>query len=131
MAYRHEIRVRYGECDMQQVVFNANYMAYIDDACEMMFRTALGPSFEQAGFDFMVKKLELEWHSAARHLEHLLLELTIPRWGTTSFDVHVVAGVGERPVFTADLVYVSTTPGAAVPAPVSERVKSAIVAVVG
>ena len=38
MAYRHALRVRYGECDMQQVVFNANYLAYIDDAIDTWMR---------------------------------------------------------------------------------------------
>jgi len=28
MSYRHTVRVRYGECDMQSVVFNAHYLAY-------------------------------------------------------------------------------------------------------
>ena len=32
--YRHTIRVRYGEVDKQGVVFNAHYMAYMDDAME-------------------------------------------------------------------------------------------------
>ena len=34
MSFRHSIRVRYGECDMQGVVFNAHYLAYVDDALE-------------------------------------------------------------------------------------------------
>ena len=29
--YRHEIRIRYGEVDMQRHVFNAHYLAYVDD----------------------------------------------------------------------------------------------------
>jgi len=28
----HPLRVRYGECDPQQIVFNANYFAYFDVA---------------------------------------------------------------------------------------------------
>ncbi len=30
--FRCQVRVRFGECDMQGVVFNAHYLAYIDDA---------------------------------------------------------------------------------------------------
>ena len=36
--YRHSLRIRYGECDMQGVVFNANYMAYVDDAVDTWVR---------------------------------------------------------------------------------------------
>ena len=68
MGFRHVVRVRYGECDMQKVVFNANYLAYIDDAVDTWFRTVFAPegSFEELGFDFMVKRIELEWQSPAR-----------------------------------------------------------------
>ena len=54
MAYVHRIRVRYGECDMQRVVFNAHYMAYCDDAVDTWFRAELAPDglgFEALGFD--------------------------------------------------------------------------------
>jgi len=41
--YRHSIRVRYGEVDRQGVVFNAHYMAYMDDALEHLRCTAPVP----------------------------------------------------------------------------------------
>ena len=34
------VRVRYGEVDMQRVVFNAHYLAYCDDAADLWFRIA-------------------------------------------------------------------------------------------
>jgi len=55
VPYRHPVRIRYGECDMQKVVFNANYLAYIDDATDTWKRQVLG-SFEATGFDFMVRR---------------------------------------------------------------------------
>jgi len=30
MSFVHELRVRYGECDPQGIVFNANYLLYFD-----------------------------------------------------------------------------------------------------
>ena len=41
MSYVHTLRVRYGECDMQRVVFNANYFVYVDDAVDTWTRHAL------------------------------------------------------------------------------------------
>jgi acyl-CoA thioester hydrolase len=125
VTYRHRVRIRYGECDMQKVVFNANYLAYIDDATDTWFREVLG-GFESEGFDFMVKKLTVEWTSAARFGEVLELDLAVDRWGTTSFDVGVSGHVGERPVLTATLVYVSTLPGAPTKVPVPESVRAAL-----
>ncbi len=31
-TFSHELRVRYGECDAQGIVFNANLLAYVDVA---------------------------------------------------------------------------------------------------
>ena len=125
MPYRHSVRIRYGECDMQRVVFNANYLAYIDDATDTWMRTALG-EFETTGFDFMVKKLTIEWQSAARFGELLELELEVTRWGTSSYDIGVVGRVGGRPVLTATVLYVSTVPGKATPRPVPDDVRRAL-----
>ena len=125
MTYRHVVRIRYGECDMQKVVFNANYLAYIDDATDTWFRRALGP-FEATGFDFMVKKVTVEWQSAARFGEVLEFDLEVTRWGTSSFDVGIVGTAGERPVLTASLVYVSTIPGQASARPVPDEVRVAL-----
>ena len=125
MPYRHALRIRYGECDMQHVVFNANYLAYIDDAIDTWLRHAIG-SLEEVGFDCMVKKITLEWQSPARFGDMLELAVTVGRWGRTSFDVAVVGTVGDRPVFTASLVYVSTLPGEATPTPVPASVRAAL-----
>jgi acyl-CoA thioester hydrolase len=129
MSYTHRIRVRYGECDMQSVVFNANYLAYVDDAIDTWFRKALG-NFEELGFDFMVKKITVEWQTPARFADELDLAARVSRWGNTSFDVEVIATVGERPVLIANAVYVSTTPGSPDPTPVPAAVRDALAAVV-
>jgi acyl-CoA thioester hydrolase len=128
MTYTHRIRVRYGECDMQSVVFNAHYLAYIDDALGSWFRKALG-DFEELGFDFMVKKITLEWQTPARFGDEIDLAARVSRWGNTSYDVEVILTVGERPVLTATVVYVSTTPGAPNPTPVPAAVRDALDAV--
>ena len=94
MTYPHRIRVRYGECDMQSVVFNANYLAYINDAIDSWFRMALG-NFEELGFDFMLKKITLEWQSPARFGDEIVLAARVSRWGNTSFDVDVIATVSS------------------------------------
>jgi acyl-CoA thioester hydrolase len=125
VPYRHPVRIRYGECDMQKVVFNANYVAYIDDATDTWMRDVLGP-FEATGFDFMVKKITIEWQSAARFGEVLDLDVEVRRWGTSSFDVGVTGHVAERPVLEATLVYVSTVPGQRTARPVPPEVRAAL-----
>ncbi len=110
MPYRHPIRPRYGEIDMQGVVFNAHYLAYCDDACDSWMRAVVG-SFEGLGWDFMLKRAELTWHGAARLGDELAIEVGLSRVGTTSFDVGFAGSVGERPVFEATITYVCVTHG--------------------
>jgi acyl-CoA thioester hydrolase len=108
--YRHTIAIRYGEVDMQEVVFNAHYLAYCDDAIETWLRTE-GISVRAYGWDFMLKKAVLEWQASATVGETLDIDVAVARWGNTSFDVGFIGAVGERPVFTCTVTYVGVEPG--------------------
>lgn len=121
----HRVRVRYGECDMQGVVFNAHYLAYVDDAADTWFRLRLG-QYEDHGFDCMVKKATIEWASPARFGDELDLSVRVSRWGRASFDLVVHGAVAERDVFTATVVYVSTTPGKPKAVAIPESVRAAL-----
>jgi acyl-CoA thioester hydrolase len=121
----YEVRVRYGECDMQGVVFNANYLAYVDDVIDRWFEARIG-RFDVVGFDCMVKRATVEWETPARWGEVLEMRPMVSRWGTTSFDLTVEGHVGDRAVFTATLVYISVAPGTHTPCAVPEPVRSAL-----
>ena len=54
VPFRHELRVRYGEVDMQGHVFNAHYLAFVDDTLNAWLRKALG-DYQAAGFDMVLK----------------------------------------------------------------------------
>jgi hypothetical protein len=45
-TFHHRLRVRYGECDPQGVVFNANYLNYYDVAMAEFHREVIGPYAE-------------------------------------------------------------------------------------
>lgn len=131
-GYHHSIKVRYGECDMQRIVFNANYMAYVDDAVDTWMRTAFASDLAAAGdpsnihsigFDFMVKKSTITWSAPVRFAEILDLDCSVSRWGTTSFDVEVDGSVTGEQRFTCVVTYVSVDPHSQRPAPVPELVK--------
>jgi acyl-CoA thioester hydrolase len=108
--YTHHLRVRYGEVDMQRVVFNAHYLAYCDDAMESWVRR-VGVRVAADGWDFMLKKATIEWDGAAGVHDELAIDVEVSRWGTTSFDVGFRGRVGERPVFTATVTYVGVVTG--------------------
>ena len=91
--YEHHLRVRYGECDPQGIVFNANYLLYFDVVFTELWREALGPwqELKDAGVDLVVANANIDFRASARFDDELVLRARIARLGTTSitseFDV--------------------------------------------
>ena len=109
--FKHSISVRFGEVDLQAVVFNAHYLAYCDDAVDTWWRGfSSDPQhtspFANFGLDLLVKKATLEWHSSARLSDRLEISCFVSRWGNSSFDVSFAGVVGSRAVFDALTTYV-------------------------
>ena len=123
--YVHRIRIRYGECDMQKVVFNANYLAYCDDAVELWLEHR-GIHVNEAGWDFMLKKATIEWAGAATVHEELDIAVEATRWGNTSFDVTFDGSVEGRPVFTCVITYVGVKLGTRETMPPPPEVRAAL-----
>ena len=111
MPFRHQVRVRYGECDQQGVVFNANYMAYLDDATEVWVRSfSPNGDYRELGWEWMVVRATIEWSSSARNADLLDIDTAIVRYGTSSFDFGFVGSIEGRDVFKARSVCVSVAP---------------------
>ena len=84
--FRYYLRVRYGECDQQGVVFNARYGEYVDLACTEFLHVALGRVEPFAGFfEMQVVKLLIEWTAPARNNDVLEISVMLKKLGTTSF----------------------------------------------
>jgi acyl-CoA thioester hydrolase len=81
----HELRVRYGECDPQGIVFNANYLLYFDVAITEFWRHEVVPWQEMAarGIEFVVGEANLRFRAPARNDDVLQLELRVTRLGTS------------------------------------------------
>ena len=87
----HELRVRYGECDPQGIVFNANYLLYFDVAFTEYWRDRIGPWDDMAklGVDAVVAEANLRFRAPARFDDVLALEVTTEELGTTSTTTRV------------------------------------------
>ena len=85
-----KLRVRFGECDPQGVVFNAHFLAYFDIGMTELFRAAFGTlggyqaMVERSGLDFVVAEAGLRYHRPAHFDDELTVEIAITRLGTTS-----------------------------------------------
>lgn len=82
-----KIRVRYSECDAQQVVFNARYADYADLAATEYMRALLG-SFQNlidSGYDNQVVNLNIDWKASAVFDDVLSLNCRLVHVGNSSF----------------------------------------------
>ena len=81
------IRVRYAECDAQQVVFNARYGDYADLAATEYMRALIGDfkNLLALGYDNQVVSLHIDWKRSATFDDVLDLITSIEHVGNTSF----------------------------------------------
>lgn len=110
--FRHELRVRFNECDPQGIVFNANYLLYFDVAMTEMFRSAAGSygAFVEAGTDVVLAESRVVYLAPARADDLIAVELSAAHWGTTSlrFDGRILRG--DEVLTQAELRYVAIDP---------------------
>jgi len=87
----HRLRVRYGECDAQGLVFNANYLLYYDVAITELWREAVAPWQEmvERGVDVVVAEAGLRFRVPARFDDEVDVRLRVARLGTTSFSTEL------------------------------------------
>jgi acyl-CoA thioester hydrolase len=84
--FRHRIRVRWSECDLQGVVFYAHYLGYFDIAMTELWREAVQPYTEMQddGADMMVGEATIRYFGSARFDDEIDLIARVTRLGTTS-----------------------------------------------
>jgi acyl-CoA thioester hydrolase len=104
------LRVRYGECDAQQVVFNARYADYIDIAMTEYFREAVG-GFQyllEQGLDNQVVSLHIDWHSSAKFDDVLAISVTSTKLGNTSysFEISINDYISQKLIAKSSMTYV-------------------------
>jgi acyl-CoA thioester hydrolase len=91
VPFSHDLRVRYGECDPQGIVFNANYLLYFDVAFTELWRVALGSWNEmvERGLDAVVAEANVRFRSPARYDDLIRLDARITRLGRTSITTQI------------------------------------------
>ena len=107
--FRYYLRVRYGECDAQKVVFNARYADYIDLATTEFIRAlGFGEAFMDGTLDYQLVKLVVEWKAPAHFDQVLELSVYATRLGNTSFTLATEFRIAGRPeiIVTAETVNV-------------------------
>jgi acyl-CoA thioester hydrolase len=109
-AFTLRIRVRYSECDAQNVVFNARYADFADLASTEFLRAAFGgyQTLQKSGFENQIVKLLIEWKAPARFDDVIDLSVQVGRVGNSSFTLEthfIMVSTGET-LAQCEAVYV-------------------------
>ena len=127
-SHSHRIRVRYGECDPQGVVFNAHYFAYFDIALTELWREALGgyTTMMEEGVDLVVAEATARYKAPARFDDELDLEVEVTRAGTTSMATSLRIRRDGELLVEGEMVHVFIDRTALTKTPIPERIRSAL-----
>src|ERR1051326_4105175 len=127
--FRYYLRVRYGECDAQKVVFNARYGDYIDLATSEFLRAlGYGEQLFSGELDFQLVRQTVEWKAPARFDQVLEVSVYAKNLGNTSFILAAdfrIAG-DERVIATAETVYVLVKQHTLTKTPIPPDLRSAL-----
>lgn len=127
-SHSHRIRVRYGECDPQGVVFNAHYFAYFDIALTELWREALGGyrAMMDEGVDLVVAETSARYKAPARFDDELDLEVEVTRVGTTSLGTSLRIRRDGELLVEGEMVHVFIDRDALTKTPIPERIRAAL-----
>ena len=126
--FTHAIRVRYGECDPQGVVFNANWLGYFDVVITELWRERVGDysGMIEAGADMMVAEANVRFLGPARFDDVVDFELTVTRLGETALGTRIDASVEARPVAQGAMRHVFVEPGTNRKRPIPDHIREAL-----
>jgi acyl-CoA thioester hydrolase len=113
--FRHRLRVRWSECDLQGVVFYPNYLAYFDHLLTELWRETVGSyaRIQELGIDLVVAEAGIRYRVSARFDEEIEIAATITRLGMTSMTMGLsVERVGDGVLLAeGELRHVFVDPG--------------------
>ena len=102
--FRHRLRVRWSECDLQGVVFYPQYLAYLDHTVTELWRVAVGPYTEmipEHGVDMVVAEAGMRYRDSARFDDELEISASVTRLGDTSITTEFrIERVGDSALLT-------------------------------
>jgi acyl-CoA thioester hydrolase len=132
-VFTHRLRVRYGECDPQGVVFNANWLAYVDIVITELWRALVGDysGMVAEGADMMVAEANIRFRGSARFDEEIEFRLAVAGMTTTSLSTTIEAWVGDQLAVEATMRHVFVTPGTATKRPMPDSVRAALAPLTG
>ncbi len=108
-TFLHPLRVRWGECDGQGIVFNVNYFLYFDVGITEYMR-ALGYQGDNI-LEFYTVNAEADFRGSAKFDDEIDVGIRCARLGTKSMLVAAAIFRGDELLTEGSLTYVHAEPG--------------------
>jgi acyl-CoA thioester hydrolase len=122
--FRHQLRVRYNECDPQGVVFNANYLTYFDLTMTELWRELGGyKKMVEAGVDMVVAEATVRYLLPLRFDDEFEVVARIIRLGETSITTELVVESGGEPAAEGELRHVFIETGGGTKQPIPDEIR--------
>lgn len=130
-SFEFRLRVRWGECDAQGIVFNAQYMNYIEVAQAEYFRRLGMQHYSEdvrKRFDLATVKATLEYLAPARVDDLLHIYTRVSRIGNSSitFRTEMYLPGEDSPCNLAEVIYANFDANTGSPRPVPNDIRELI-----
>jgi acyl-CoA thioester hydrolase len=124
----HRLRVRYGECDPQGVVFNAHYFAYFDVALTEAWRElfgAYGDMYER-GIDMVVAEARARFLGGARFDDELELRWWVTRLSRTAVSTRIDVVRDHTTLVEGEMRHVFVAAGTTEKKPIPPEIRASL-----
>ena len=134
--FKHRLRVRWGECDAQGIVFNAQYMNYIEVAQAEYFRNLGMRHYSdevRRRFDLATVKATLEYMAPTRVDDLLDIYTRVSRLGNSSitFVTEMYIPGQDAPCNKSEVIYANFDADTGVPRRIPDDIRETIKAFEG
>jgi len=129
MTFSHGLRVRYNECDPQGIVFNANYVTYIDITVTELWREQFGTYerfVQETGTDIVVADLQLRFRGSARFDDEITITLEPALTSESSITTAITIDCGDRRLIEGSIRHVCVDASTLAKTPAPERLRVAL-----
>jgi acyl-CoA thioester hydrolase len=127
--FRNRLRVRWAECDPQGVVFNPQYLSYLDTTITELWRSIYPggyPGMLESGADMVLAEANLRFRGSARFDDEIDVEVVVARLGKTAMSTAMTVVRGSETLLEADLRHVFVATGGGGKIPIPDAVRSAL-----
>lgn len=129
-TFRHRVRVRFAECDMQGIVFNAHYLTYFDVLITELWREAVGgwSQMVEQGSDLVLAEVRVRYLAPARFDDELDLGAQVARLGNTALTTRMTVERAADGVLVAEgeLRHVCVDPRSGEKQPIPDRIRAGL-----